>query len=177
MTGHSVVGFRAPVFSLTRESLWTVDILHDLGFRYSSSVLPSHHPLFGLPEAPRVPFRWPIGLVEIPVPLARFGPWNLPYLGGIYLRYLPKSFVARMRETAPGSQTQWTYIHPYDFDTDEPFCRIRDTALWISVLLWCNRRGSFEKLKALMAHGTAPPFAVQLESGRFDEAEVFNITP
>ena len=54
-----------------RRRRWAVDVLGDLGFSYSSSVLPTRHPLFGDPGAPAVPFRWPNGLVELPCPVVR----------------------------------------------------------------------------------------------------------
>ena len=62
ITGEAVVGYRAPNFSLTRNSLWATDILAELGFAYSSSVLPVAHPYYGLPGAPTTPFRWPSGV-------------------------------------------------------------------------------------------------------------------
>ncbi len=168
LTGQAVVGFRAPVFSLTRESAWAVDTLMALGFAYSSSVLPAPHPLYGFPDAPAQPFRWPCGLLELPVPLARLGAWRLPYLGGIYLRYLPAGTVARLRARADKGQVPWTYCHPYDFDADEPFGLIRQTPLWASVLLWLNRRNSFRKLGSLLAEDHAPPFAARIAAGAFD---------
>lgn len=174
LTGAPVAGFRAPVFSLTRRSAWTVDILEELGFVYSSSVLPARHPLHGMPEAPRGPFRWPGGLLELPVPLASLGPWSLPFLGGIYLRYLPDGVIARLRGKA-SDQLLWTYCHPYDFDPGEPFCRIRDAALWVSVLLWFNRRNSFAKMRKLLSGGSALPFREQIESGRFAHVPEFDL--
>lgn len=175
LTGVPVFGFRAPVFSLTKSSLWTVDVLHELGFAYSSSVLPASHPLYGMPEAPDTPFRWANGLIEIPVPLARIGPWTLPYLGGIYLRYLPQNMIGKLRDRSSG-KALWTYCHPYDFDAEEPFGRIRDTALWASTLLWFNRRGSFNKMRRLLKQGVASPFADQVAAGSFDQAPTYNIT-
>jgi len=170
LTGRQVAGYRAPVFSLTPESRWAVDALHDLGFKYSSSVLGAANPLHGFPGAPATPFRWPNGLLEIPVPLGNIGPLKLPYLGGIYLRYLPSGLVRRLRAKAPRDQSAWTYCHPYDFDADEPFGRIEGAPLWASVLLWLNRGGSFDKLERVLADGAAPPFIEQVEQGRYDGA-------
>jgi len=175
LTGRAVSGFRAPVFSLTNASLWAVDVLHELGFAYSSSVLPARHPLYGLPGAPDTPFRWANGLIEIPVPVARIGPWTLPYLGGIYLRYLPQGIIARLTDRSPG-KALWTYCHPYDFDTEEPFARLRDTPLWASILLWLHRRGSFAKMRALLQQGVAPPFAEQIAAGKFAHVPMFEVS-
>ncbi len=85
----SIDGYRAPIFSLAKSSRWAAEILKELGFIYSSSVLPAPSPLFGYPEAPLHPFQWPSGLIEIPAPVALVAGIKMSYLGGIYLRYLP----------------------------------------------------------------------------------------
>jgi peptidoglycan-N-acetylglucosamine deacetylase len=154
--GVPVEGYRAPIFSLTARTRWAVDELATLGFRYSSSVLPAANPLYGFPGAPRAPFRWPNGLVEFPVPLAQAGPARLPYLGGIYLRYLPGWLIRRWARARTGD-VLWTYLHPYDFDSAEPYAPMPDTATWVSVLLWLNRGGTWDKLAGLIAMGTGKP--------------------
>src|SRR5262245_25730131 len=40
VSGQEVVGFRAPTFSLTRATVWATEALTELGFTYSSSILP-----------------------------------------------------------------------------------------------------------------------------------------
>src|SRR5204862_2870610 len=85
LAGRPVVGFRAPIFSMVPESRWTTEVLADVGFTYSSSVLPAKNPLFGDPSLPITPFRWPSGVVELPCPVVRVGPIGLPYLGGVHL--------------------------------------------------------------------------------------------
>ena len=59
-------------------------------------------------------------LLEIPVPVIKYGPVSIPYLGGIYLRYIPVFILKRLidKEEHP---YLWTYCHPYDFDAEEPF--------------------------------------------------------
>ena len=66
-----VKGFRAPTFSLVPDSAWAPDILHQLGFVYSSSVLPARNPPYRWPAAPGRPFRWPPGLTGLPPPRRR----------------------------------------------------------------------------------------------------------
>lgn len=154
--GVPVSGYRAPIFSLTARTRWAVDELAALGFGYSSSVLPAPHPLYGFSGAPRSPFRWPNGLVELPVPLARLGPVWLPYLGGIYLRYVPAWLVHRWARARPGDLL-WTYLHPYDVDAAEPYGRMPDTAAWVSLLLWLNRKRTWSRLAGLIALGAGRP--------------------
>src|SRR5262249_36735256 len=40
LTCQPVLGHRAPFFSITRESLWALEILADLGLNYDSSIFP-----------------------------------------------------------------------------------------------------------------------------------------
>ncbi len=56
LTGDEVIGYRAPCFSITQKSLWALKILAEEGYKYDSSILPIHHEVYGIPEAPRFPF-------------------------------------------------------------------------------------------------------------------------
>lgn len=147
--GEEVRGYRAPVFSLTRQTIWAVDILKELGFTYSSSVLPAANPLHGIPGAPHTPFRWSNGLLEIPAPVGKIGPFLMPYLGGFYFRYLPYPIVRRQIKKADDGAALWTYWHPYDFDVDEKNWRIKNASMPVSMLLWLNRKSTFKKLGRL----------------------------
>src|SRR5262249_30199545 len=121
LTGAPVTGFRAPTFSLVPETRWAVDELTEMGFAYSSSVLPARSPLHAWPGQPRHPFRWPGGLVELPCPVAVVGPLANPYLGGVYFRVLPWTAVRLGLARSHPDEVLWLYCHPYDFDPDEPF--------------------------------------------------------
>ena len=68
VAGQDVIGFRAPTFSLVPQTVWATEALADLGFTYSSSILPGWNPLFGFPGLPRRPFTWPSGLLQAPCP-------------------------------------------------------------------------------------------------------------
>lgn len=147
-SGQPVAGYRAPVFSLTPAVAWAVPLLEELGFTYSSSIMPVRHPLHGFPGAPRRPFRWHGRLVEFPCPVARLGPLTLPFLGGIYLRYLPLGLVRRWLVQVP--TPAWTYLHPYDFDGAEGYRRFPDRSVLLSLLLSARRGGTLDKLAALL---------------------------
>jgi hypothetical protein len=56
ITGDAVIGYRAPSYSITGDSLWAFEVLMEEGFRYDSSVFPIRHDFYGLPQAPRFPF-------------------------------------------------------------------------------------------------------------------------
>ncbi|MGC2112662.1 MAG: polysaccharide deacetylase family protein, partial [Candidatus Korobacteraceae bacterium] len=79
----SVVGFRAPIFSLTPATQWAYGVLKSLGFHYSSSVLAAKNPLYGWPEF-GTEIRRLEGITEIPVTLHQIGPLRVPIFGGTY---------------------------------------------------------------------------------------------
>jgi peptidoglycan-N-acetylglucosamine deacetylase len=157
--GHQVIGYRPPIFSLTPVTVWATDSLAELGFRYSSSVLPVWNPLYGFPGAPLTAFCWPNGLIEIPVPVAPFLGRQIPFLGGIYLRYSPSSGVLRKAELIADWTLLWTYLHPYDFDAEEKFVIFPWKNVLVSTLLWFNRKHTFEKLSAVLSLGVSAPLA------------------
>jgi polysaccharide deacetylase family protein (PEP-CTERM system associated) len=196
LTGHPVIGYRAPVFSLTPSTRWILEPLKEMGFKYSSSIIPTRSALYGFPGAPQQPFRWPNGLLELPAPVTRVGPLELPYLGGIYLRYLPTYLTLRGLRLAgaanatenhaashshsprtPSSRGLWSYIHPYDIDNEEPLLRIKGTSWPVSLLLWLNRGGTLKKLGRVAEHFGAErcaSFEQRLAAGEFDHLATFS---
>ncbi|HVY12568.1 MAG TPA: DUF3473 domain-containing protein, partial [Alphaproteobacteria bacterium] len=172
-----VRGFRAPVFSLTPASHWVVSALAELGITYSSSIIPGRGALSGYPGAPAAPFRWREGVVELPVPALRLGPAALPYLGGVYLRYLPLTLVRRFEASEVRSgKFLWTYTHPYDIDAGEGYVKLDDgTPLWANWLLMHHRGGFLQKLGRLLQGRAAPPLLERVQAPGFAASlPVFN---
>jgi polysaccharide deacetylase family protein (PEP-CTERM system associated) len=165
-SGTPVQGFRAPTFSLVEASAWATDVLAELGFAYSASVLPARSPLHGWPGQSRVPFTWPSGLVELPCPVTALGGINRlanPYLGGVFFRVLPWPAITYGLARSDPAEVLWLYAHPYDFDPYEPFQPRPDLSRAKSRLLWINRAGMFRRLERLFAlTGAAPPLAERL---------------
>lgn len=151
--GEKLKGFRAPVFSLTAKTVWALDVLKESGYVYSSSVIPAKNPLNGFPGASRQPFRWSNGIIEFPCPIVSLGPVAIPYLGGIYLRYLPL-FLSKAFISKSSDEILWTYVHPYDLDSDEPFTRFPDASIWTSLLLWKMRNRTLPMLKEILSSGS-----------------------
>lgn len=125
-TGHKVIGYRAPTFSIVRKSLWALELLAEEGFVYDSSVFPIHHDLYGMPEAPRFTFRWQCGggrsIFEIPMTTVRLWGWNLPAAGGGYLRILPMAYTrwALDRNRKRHGEPSVVYFHPWEIDPGQP---------------------------------------------------------
>jgi polysaccharide deacetylase family protein (PEP-CTERM system associated) len=165
LSGQPVLGYRAPTFSLVESTTWATDVLVELGFGYSSSVLPARSPLYGYPGRPRTPHRWPSGLLELPCPVTDVGPITNPYLGGIYFRVLPWTAVSYGLAHAHPDEVLWAYSHPYDFDPGEPFQKRPDLGPWKSRLQWINRRRMFDRVDRLFAqHGAAPPLGERIDA-------------
>jgi polysaccharide deacetylase family protein (PEP-CTERM system associated) len=123
LTGREVLGHRAPFFSVTRESLWALDVLAELGFRYDSSIFPVHNYRYGIPDAPRWPHRVSATnrLVEFPISTWRVLGTNLPIAGGAYFRIYPYA-ITRMglRSLNRAGHPAVFYLHPWELDPDHP---------------------------------------------------------
>lgn len=161
--GTEVVGFRAPTFSLVPETAWATDVLVDLGFTYSSSILPGWSPLFGFPGLPRRPFTWPSGLRELPAPILKVGRLGLPVVGGTYLRVLPWPMVRLGLRDRPLGPIPFTYCHPYDSDVGEPYWVVPGTGPVLSPLLWYGRKRMLRRVGRLLDGGVGPPLRDRLD--------------
>ena len=119
-------GLRAPSFSVTRNSLWALEILSELGFAYDSSIFPVRHDFYGIPGHPRFSFqlrtkRW-ASLVELPMSTVRCGQYEFTVCGGAYLRIFPCEYTRRaFRRVNEGEQRPAiVYFHPWEIDPEQP---------------------------------------------------------
>jgi polysaccharide deacetylase family protein (PEP-CTERM system associated) len=65
LIGEKILGYRAPSYSITRRTLWALEILAEEGYLYDSSIFPIHHDRYGIPDAPRYPFYIEFGDADI----------------------------------------------------------------------------------------------------------------
>lgn len=122
ITGKPVIGYRAPSFSITPRNLWALDVLKETGFEYDSSVFPvSVHDRYGFAGCSAKPFRWPNGLVEIPLSVYRLGKLSLPAAGGGYFRLFPYGYFRRVFAALNRRREPATfYMHPWEVDPGQP---------------------------------------------------------
>jgi polysaccharide deacetylase family protein (PEP-CTERM system associated) len=129
--GARVTGYRAASFSITKQSLWALDALIDLGFEYDSSVFPIHHDRYGIPGAKREPgnISAPSGrtIVEFPMSAASFGGVRVPVSGGGYFRLLPYFMTrAGLRQINEHTGQPFTfYLHPWEVDPGQPRLKVK----------------------------------------------------
>ncbi len=120
--GVPVIGYRAPSFSIGESNLWAFDCLQSAGYLYSSSVYPVAHDHYGMPDAPRFPYKSRDCLVELPITTVRALGRNLPAGGGGYFRFAPYlvSRWAIRRFNEQEKRPAIFYMHPWEIDPDQP---------------------------------------------------------
>ncbi|MFQ5903271.1 MAG: XrtA system polysaccharide deacetylase [Candidatus Binatia bacterium] len=153
LTGKKVLGYRAPSFSITRDSLWALDILLEMGFRYDSSIFPLRDQLYGIPDSHRYPYvvrqNGSRSLVEFPMSTVRFLNHNLPLAGGAYLRIFPYRFFRWGIKRLNGEgHPAILYLHPWEIDPNHPRIAARGHRGYTSHYL--NLRGTEKKLARLL---------------------------
>jgi polysaccharide deacetylase family protein (PEP-CTERM system associated) len=122
--GVQVNGYRAPTYSIGAQNLWALDVLLEEGFKYSSSIYPVKHDLYGMPEASRFMFAPIIGqdFKEIPITTLKLGSKNWPCGGGGFFRFYPYALSkwAFQRVNDQEQQSGIFYFHPWEIDPDQP---------------------------------------------------------
>ncbi len=133
IVGLPVKGYRAASYSITRQSLWALDILCDLGFVYDSSIFPIMHDRYGIPGAKTVPHQYETEknqhIIEYPLSTVGLGRKRFPISGGGYFRLFPywltKAGLGRVngKDRVPFI----FYMHPWEIDEGQP--RIKSSRL------------------------------------------------
>lgn len=127
ITGKEVIGYRAPNFSITKNSLWAISILKELNFKYDSSVFPtSFHDRYGF-NGLNVNnfFKFENGLQEFLLTVYKFGGINFPLGGGAYFRFMPyRIFRFMLKGINRRGRSFIFYLHPWELDRDQPRLKI-----------------------------------------------------
>jgi polysaccharide deacetylase family protein (PEP-CTERM system associated) len=150
IAGVEVKGYRAPSFSVGEKNPWAFDCIAEAGYRYSSSVYPIQHDHYGMPDAPRFPYRTRESLLEIPITTIRLLKRNLPAGGGGYFRLLPyalsRALIRRVNEV--DCQPAIFYFHPWEIDFGQP--RVRRTTLKTRIRHYLNLHRTQPRLRRLL---------------------------
>jgi len=145
--------YRAPSYSIRKDSLWALEILVECGFKADSSIYPITHYRYGIPgfsrhlrmlETPSGPIQ------EIPIATVRLYNGTIaPVGGGGYLRLLPYCYTAAgiRRINASEQKPACVYFHPWEIDPQQP----RLTKSVISYLrTYTGMSGMFGKIDRLL---------------------------
>jgi len=121
VSSQQVIGFRAPFFSISDDTLFILDELKNAGYLYDSSIYPiSGHDFYGIENAQRTIHTLGNGLLEMPLSTVNIFKRNIPVLGGGYFRLFPYLFNKMalkqivMKERLPA----FIYLHPYEIGGD-----------------------------------------------------------
>ncbi len=138
LTGRKVTGYRAPSWSITEQSVWALDLLEELGFRYSSSIFPTRNYLYGISYAPRfihgcnIYGKKDFQLLNIPPSTKKLRSdkilgGGLPFSGGAYFRLLPYRLIKRFTDEINRKEKQPVvfYLHPREIDIKQPRLKLK----------------------------------------------------
>ena len=99
LTSGKSKGFRAPTFSLNKETSWAINHLIKKKYLYDSSIVPAKTKMYGFPDAKISPYKMSSenilkedntsDLIEFPLMVTKFLGKKIPAGGGFFLRFLP----------------------------------------------------------------------------------------
>jgi len=170
---YPLVGYRAPAFSITNESLWALDVLRRHGMRYDSSIFPLvAHDRYGISGARRFVHALANGLIEAPVSTVRLFGKNWPVAGGGYFRLFP-FLVTRwaIRRINREGHPAVVYLHPWEVDPGQP--RVGSIAPLARFRHYVNLRLTLPRLERLLGEFEFGPmqavFSGLLETDKMTE--------
>lgn len=123
--GKKIIGYRAASYSITKKSLWALDILSELGFKYDSSIFPIHHDRYGIPGAETLPHLLKTSggnqIVEFPLTTTSIFGIKMPAAGGGYFRLYPYLLSKYLLQKAQNAGKPIVfYLHPWEIDYEQP---------------------------------------------------------
>lgn len=121
ITNKKVRAFRAPGFSIKKDTSWAFEILAEEGIEIDSSVFPASRGHGGIKNFPiDHPFRIRVNgriIKEFPINVFRVGNYKIPFSGGGYFRAIPSKAIVYFSNR---SDYFISYFHPREFDPDQP---------------------------------------------------------
>lgn len=153
--GERITGYRAPYFSITRESMWALEILQELGLNYDSSIFPVKRKLYGWAGYERFPHIVNDMFWEVPVSTVKIFNQVIPFGGGGYLRLFPYCFIKwAIKEINKENKPAIIYIHPYELDTEELSKPVifgnSEISFFVKSTQNFNRSQTVKKIKSLL---------------------------
>jgi polysaccharide deacetylase family protein (PEP-CTERM system associated) len=150
IVADEILGYRAPTFSLTRDTLWATDILKKHGIRYDSSIFPMSFmkAYEGIPGISPWPFRFENGLIEFPLSCATKFSLRVPCSGGCFFRALPYAITKNLLAgiNRKGNSFMF-YLHPWEIDPGQPR---RSIPIIDSIRHYINLDKTYDRLERLI---------------------------
>jgi peptidoglycan-N-acetylglucosamine deacetylase len=149
VTGQKVDAYRAPGFSINRNSLWAFDVLSEFNIKYDCSVFPAYKGDCGFPEFQN-PFPTLIlangyEFKEFPLNTVKILNYNVVFSGGGYFRLFPYFIIKKLMNH---SDYIMAYFHPRDFDHLQPV--LHHLPISRQLKSYLGLKNSFSKFKMLL---------------------------
>jgi len=158
----SVIGFRAPEWSINDRSLWAIDILARKGFRFDSSMAPLR--IVGNPMYSQKPhtLSTPAGdLLEFPPLVGRRFGQNIPLGGSWGLRMAdPDRVVAAIEDRNSHGTPVALFVHPWEIDPDPPRVRLPRAKHFVH---YFRLEGFRQRLERVLRAGAFAPMGEVLD--------------
>ncbi|MBX2976375.1 MAG: polysaccharide deacetylase family protein [Ignavibacteriaceae bacterium] len=148
ITGERIKYFRAPGFSIKRDTNWFFDLLSEMEIQIDSSIFPTSRGHGGYDGfSSTLPCKITMGgsiIKEFPINTFSLLRKNIVFSGGGYFRLLPYSIQKFLYKK---SDYVMTYFHPRDFDYGQPILEnLTQYRKFKSYVGLKNSRNKFEKL-------------------------------
>lgn len=170
-----VIGYRAPYWSINKQSYWALEIIRQEGLQYDSSIYPVKTHVYGMPSSSRYPYRidttgnsliesppstirrnkqvcnLPLlsSLIEFPPSTIRLCGINLPMGGGFYFRAFPYQLTKwGLSRINNGGNPVLICLHPPEFDPMKPKFKMR--SFGEDILHYYNLSTTLEKFNQLV---------------------------
>jgi polysaccharide deacetylase family protein (PEP-CTERM system associated) len=178
VTGQPILGYRAPTFSVVRQTAWALDVLAEEGLVYDSSIYPVRHDRYGVHDAPRSPFLAQgrqHRILEMPPVTLRVLGMNIPMGGGGYFRLFPlfmTEWAIRQTLDTTSPPVAMLYFHPWEFDSRQqrlPLGCLNRFRTYVGI------RWTAERLSALLGRyhfARAGDVALRLERGQLSTMDL-----
>lgn len=154
LIGGPVRGYRAPSYSITRDTTWALSEIRQAGYTYDSSIYPvrAPHGRYGIPGAPKQRHEPIIGLHEYPLPIVNMLGVEFPAVTGAYLRLWPMAVhLLAMRQYHRRGAPLIINVHPWELDPDQPR---RVTSFRHRLLHYSRLHQTGDRLHDLLNRGT-----------------------
>lgn len=145
ITGKLIKGFRAPSFSITKKTLWAIEILKKNGIKYDSSIFSTIHPDYGIRDFPNE-LTMIHGILEVPIINGNLFGIKIPVCGGGYFRMTPYSLIKSSLLRTIKEKSFVMYFHPWEFDADQPRMKMTLFKRYRHYVGLNSNRKKFEKL-------------------------------
>jgi len=124
ITGEDITKYRAPSYSITKKSLWALDILINQGIKIDSSIIKAENTRFGIKNAYKKPHWIKTGsgkLLEIPPNVVQCGKIALPITSGFAFRLFPLWFIKKQIKNFHNfGEIPNIIIHNWELDPEQP---------------------------------------------------------